>query len=233
MAGYPDFETSLASVRAAAHAGADLIELGVPYGDPLADGKTIREAGWDALTRGVGLTDAFELAVEFVAGEDEPPPVALMTYYNPILRMGVERAAETAREAGVEGFIVPDLPVDAADEWLAASHGLDTVFLAAPTSTSEHLRLVGERSSGFVYCVSSLGVTGVRDELPPGLTALVGRVRAATDLPVAVGFGIGTPEAAARVGEIADGVVVGSAVVARQTDPAAVGEFVTELAHAL
>jgi tryptophan synthase alpha chain len=233
MTGYPDFETSLASVRAASRAGADLIELGVPYGDPLADGKTIREAGWDALSRGVGLTHALELAVEFVAGEDDPPPVALMTYYNPILRMGVERAAETSREAGVEGFIVPDLPVDAADEWLEASVGLDTVFLAAPTSTPERLRLVGERSSGFVYCVSSLGVTGVRDELPPGLTALVGRVRAATDLPVAVGFGIGTPEAAARVGEIADGVVVGSAVVARQTDPAAVGELVTELAHAL
>jgi tryptophan synthase alpha chain len=233
MTGYPDFETSLASARAASRAGADLIELGVPYGDPLADGKTIREAGWDSLGRGVGLTDAFELAVEFVAGEEDPVPVALMTYYNPMLRMGLERVAETAREAGVEGFIVPDLPVDAADDWLEASAGLDTVFLAAPTSTRERLRLVGARSSGFVYCVSSLGVTGVRDELPPDLTGLVDRVRVSTDLPVAVGFGIGTPEAAARVGEIADGVVVGSAIVARQMDPDTVGEFVEAMADAL
>jgi len=233
MTGYPDRETSLASVRAAAAAGADLVELGVPYGDPLADGKTIRTAGWDALARGVGLADALELAREFVAGEGDPPPVALMTYYNPMLRMGLDRLADVARDVGVGGFIVPDLPADAANEWLAASGGLDTVFLAAPTSTPERLRLVGERSSGFVYCVSSLGVTGVRDDIPGDLTALVERVRAATELPVAVGFGIGTPEAAAKVGEIADGVVVGSAIVARQKEPGEVERFVGGLRGAL
>ncbi len=233
MTGYPDRETSLASVRAAARAGADLIELGVPYGDPLADGKTIRGAGWHALFRGVGLADALELARDFIAAEDDSPPVALMTYYNPMLRMGLDRVAEVAREAGVGGFIVPDLPVDAADEWLAASEGLDTVFLAAPTSTPERLRMVGERSSGFVYCVSALGVTGVRDGIAPGLTALVERVRAATELPVAVGFGIGTPEAAALVGSVADGVIVGSAIVARQDDPDDVERFVASLRGAL
>jgi tryptophan synthase alpha chain len=237
MGGYPDRDGALAALEAAAPR-ADLIELGVPYGDPLADGPTIREAGWESLGQGFGLADAFELARDLTGGtpggkDGALPPIALMTYYNPMLQTGLAETAAAAAGAGVEGFIVPDLPPDAADDWLAASQGLDTVFLVAPTSTPARIRLAVERSRGFVYCVSSLGVTGVREELPADLTDFVRRVRGATDLPLAVGFGIGTPEMAAKVAAIADGVVVGSAIVAVQDDPQAVGTIVAELASAL
>ena len=196
-------------------------------------GKVIREAGWKALEQGFCLADALDLAAEFTSAEEDTPPIALMTYYNPMLQMGLETVAERALTAGVGGFIVPDLPVEVAEEWLSVSEGLDTVFLVAPTSTPERMRLVGERSQGFVYCVSSLGVTGVRDELPPGLLDLVNRVREHTDLPIAVGFGVGTPDMAAKVGQIADGVIVGSAVVAKQEDPEAIGDIVKALADGL
>lgn len=238
MAGYPDRATSLASLRAAAIAGADVIELGVPYSDALADGPTIASAAHAAMQAcadGFGLAEAIALAEEFLGdpGLDPAPPLALMTYYNPMLRAGLANVADRAREVGVSGFIIPDLPPDEADAWLAVSSGLDTVFLAAPTSTDERLELVGRASSGFVYCVSTTGITGERAEVPAGLADLVARVKARTSLPVAVGFGISTPEQAAAVASIADGVIVGSAVVKRQADPAQVGEFVTDLAAAV
>jgi tryptophan synthase alpha chain len=141
--------------------------------------------------------------------------------------------AERARGVGVSGFIIPDMPPDVAGPWLDAAGGLDTVFLVAPTSTNERLELVGSASSGFVYCVSTTGITGERDELPDGLADLVSRVRAHTAVPVAVGFGVGTPEQAAAVASIADGVIVGSAIVKRQEDPVDVGEFVSKLADAV
>lgn len=246
MAGYPERATSLAAIRAAVDAGADLIELGVPYGDPLADGRVIRDAGRTALASGWSLDDTFGLVHELDAGSVDRgsarapaeiavqrPPVALMTYYNPLLQYGLEAAARAARESGVDGFIIPDLPPDAADEWLAVSEGLDTVFLVAPTSTDERIRLVAERSRGFVYCVSSLGVTGERAVLSESLPELVDRVRDMTDAPVAVGFGIGTPEKAAEVASFADGVVVGSAIVALQEGPERVAGFVRSLAETL
>ncbi|MBE0416914.1 MAG: tryptophan synthase subunit alpha [Coriobacteriia bacterium] len=234
MAGYPDRATSLTALRAAARAGADVIELGVPYGNPLADGPVIAEAARVAREGGFGLAESIDLAAEFLAAEGlDAPPIALMTYLNPLMRMGLPRVAAAMREAGIAGVIVPDMPPEAARPWLAASAGLDTVFLVAPTSTFERLATVGAASAGFVYCVSTTGVTGERAELPAELGSLVEQIRGHTALPVAVGFGVCEPAQAAAVARIADGVVVGSAVVRRQGDPAAVEEFVGSLANAV
>jgi tryptophan synthase alpha chain len=237
MGGYPDREGSLAALRALAEAGADVIELGIPYADPLADGKVIRDAA-DAARAAAGgafgLAETIDLAAEFLSGVGEnAPPVVLMGYLNPLMRMGLPKAAASMRDAGVSGVIVPDLPPDMAGPWLTASAGIDTVFLAAPTSTPERLAKVGAMSRGFVYCVSTTGVTGERAELPTELAELVERVKAATDLPVAVGFGVSTPEQARAVASCADGVVVGSAIVRRQDDPALLRAFVAELASAV
>ena len=237
MAGYPTRAGSLAALRVAAEAGADLIELGVPYSDPLADGPVIRDAA-DAARAAAGgafgLAETIDLAREFVAsGLDDMPPVALMTYLNPLMRMGLPKAASAMREAGIDGVIVPDLPPDMAGPWLAASEGIDTVFLTAPTSTPERLAKIGEMSRGFVYCVSSTGVTGERAELPDELVGLVARVKSATALPVAVGFGVSTPEQAATVARVADGVIVGSAIVRRQADLGGLRGFVASLSEAV
>ncbi len=240
MAGYPDRETSLAALHAVADAGADVIELGVPFGDPVADGPVIAEAAKVAREGGFGLAETIGLAAEFIAsraaGRHPAPPVALMTYLNPLMRFGLPRAAAALAEAGVAGVIVPDMPPDSAAPWLAATAAAgapETVFLVAPTSTPERLATVAASASGFVYAVSTTGITGERAELAAGLEAFVARVREATTLPVAVGFGISEPAQAAEVARMADGVVVGSAVVRRQGDPRAVGEFVAALAEAV
>ncbi len=240
MAGYPTRAGSLAALHALADGGADLIELGVPYADPLADGPVIRDAAEEARAAnegGFGLAQTVELAAEFLADRAErglaAPPVALMTYLNPLMRFGLPAAAAAMREAGVSGVIVPDMPPDMARPWLSVATGLDTVFLAAPTSTPARLAKVGEASQGFVYCVSTTGVTGERTELPVELAELVARVKAATTLPVAVGFGVSTPQQAALVAAVADGVVVGSAIVRRQRSAADVRAFVEELAEAV
>lgn len=237
MGGYPTREGSLAALHALAEAGTDVIELGIPYSDPLADGAVIRDAA-DAAREAAGgvfgLAETIELARDFVAAAGTAaPPVVLMGYLNPLMRMGLPKAAAAMREAGVSGVIIPDLPPDMAGPWLAASEGIDTVFLAGPTSTPERLAKVGSMSSGFVYCVSTLGVTGERSELPARLSDLVVRVKASTSLPVAVGFGVSTPEQAASVAQHADGVVVGSAIVRRQADAASLREFVGALSSAV
>ena len=236
MAGYPTRALSLASLHALADAGSDLIEIGVPYADPMADGPVIRNAAdkaRHASEGGFGLAETIALAADFLkeAGPDAPP-VALMTYLNPLMRMGLPKVAEALRVAGVGGVIVPDMPPEMAGPWLHAAHDLDTVFLVAPTSTPARLAKVAADSSGFVYCVSSLGVTGERSDLPEKLESLVSRVRDATALPVAVGFGISTPEHVAAVARIADGIVVGSALVKRQDDPSEVFSFASELVEA-
>lgn len=240
MAGYPDRARSLEALHTVADAGADVIELGVPYADPLADGPVIRDAAEvarKAAPGGFGLAETIELAGEFIATRAaagmSPPPLALMTYLNPIMRMGFASAAERMRTAGIGGVIVPDMPPDSAGPWLATAEGLDTVFLAAPTSTPERLLKVGLASSGFVYCVSTIGVTGERAELPDDLAGLAMRVMASTNLPVAVGFGVSTPAQAALVARVADGVVVGSAVVRRQSDTRELSGFVRDLAEAV
>ena len=239
MAGYPDRRSSLEALRGAADAGADLIELGVPYADPLADGPVIREAAEVARAAegGFGLAETIELAAEFLASASieatPPPPIALMTYLNPLMRAGLPRVAQKLRGAGISGVIVPDMPLEAAGPWLAVAGAIDTVMLAAPTSTPERLSALGAASSGFVYCVSTTGVTGERAELPTNLTDLVARVKASTALPVAVGFGVSDAHQAATVARHADGVIVGSAIVRKQDDPVGLAGFVRELADAV
>jgi tryptophan synthase alpha chain len=188
--------------------------LGVPYGDPLADGATIQAASQRALENGMRLSLCLEqVAALREAGIDAP--LLLMGYYNPLLQMGVEPFVERARGAGVDGLIVPDLPPEEADALQSAleESAIDLVFLLAPTSNGARVRQVAARASGFLYLVSLVGVTGARDQLPPELEAFVARVRGASTLPLAVGFGIGTPAQARRVAEVADGVIVGSALI--------------------
>lgn len=237
MAGYPDRDGSLDALRAAARGGADVIELGVPYGDPLADGPVIAEAAKVAREQegGFGLIHALQVVEAFGRdpGVAQAPPVVVMTYLNPLMRMGLATAAQAMRNASVAGVIVPDMPPEAATPWLRVAEGLDTVFLVAPTSTDERLAIVSAASRGFVYCVSATGTTGERETLALGLADFVERVRTHTSLPVAVGFGVSTPAQAGQVAAIADGVIVGSAIVKRQHDPAEVEGFVRELASAV
>ncbi len=237
MAGYPDRATSVEALRVAALAGADVIELGVPYGDPLADGPVIAEAA--AVARagegGFGLVHALQVAEAFIRdpGVDEAPPVVAMTYMNPVMRLGLKQTAERMLDAGIAGVIIPDMPPEAAAPWRQVSDGLETVFLTAPTSTDERLSVVAGASSAFIYCVSTVGTTGERESLALGLPEQVARIRAHTDLPVAVGFGVGTAEQAAQVAAVADGVIVGSAIVRRQHDVQELGRFVAGLAAAV
>jgi tryptophan synthase alpha chain len=233
MGGYPSIEESLSAGLAAADAGADLIELGIPFSDPLADGPVIHAAATAALAAGAtphGVLRACEQIAVRV-------PVALMVYANIVLTAGVHAFALRAAAAGASGLIVPDLPHDEAGELRAAcdAEGLALVPLVAPTTTSERIAEIGADARGFVYTVSLTGTTGERAELPPGLADTVARVRAATDVPVAVGFGISTADHARAVAKIADGVIVGSRVVraAGEGGAPAVGELVAELAAAL
>jgi tryptophan synthase alpha chain len=233
MGGYPSIDSSVEAGLAAADAGADLIELGVPFSDPLADGPVIHAAATAALGAGAtpyGVLRAAERLAERV-------PVVLLVYVNVILAAGAEAFALRAGAAGASGLIVPDLPHDEADEVRAAcaAEGLALVPLVAPTTTPERVAEIGATAQGFVYTVSLTGITGERDELSPRLTETVARVRAATDVPVAVGFGISTPAQARAVGELADGVIVGSRLVraAGAEGPATVGALVAELAEAL
>ncbi len=216
VVGYPDLPTSLEVMVALAEAGADLIEVGVPFSDPLADGPTNQAAAQIALEQGTSLADVLQLVYQ-VRQRGVTIPLLLMGYYNPFLAYGVEALCREAATIGADGFIIPDLPPDERDGQamiaLCRAQGLAFVPLLAPTSTEERIRLVAKAASGFIYLVSVTGITGERDRLPPDLEAFVRRVRACTDLPLAVGFGISTPEQAGRVARIADGVVVGSALV--------------------
>jgi len=239
-AGDPDLETTLALALAAEAGGADLLEIGVPFSDPMADGPTLQRAYARALQRGASLPRVLEL----VAGirERSAIPIVLFGYYNPFFRYGVERFARDARAAGVDGILCVDLPPEEAAELAAAMApvGLDLVFLLAPTSGPDRIRKVTTASRGFIYVVSVTGVTGARSSLPAGLPELVSRVKARTTLPVAVGFGIGAPEQAAWVSSFADAAVVGSALadlIERQADaatlPVQVREFVATLKSAM
>jgi tryptophan synthase alpha chain len=211
MAGYPDREASLGIAAAYVDAGADLIELGVPFSDPLADGPTIHAAATEALAAGTTL----DVALEICASVSERVPVVLMAYSNMILACGAGEFARRAADAGAAGAIVPDLPLDEADEIRSALGGLGLALvpLLAPTTTAERRGRICAAASGFVYVVSSVGTTGERQQLPPGLTELVSAAKVDAEVPVAVGFGIGTPEQAGEVGRIADGVIVGSRLV--------------------
>lgn len=213
-AGDPTLEASEEIVLAAAQAGADVIELGVPFSDPVADGPTIQRASERALQSGATLAGVLELAGRIRARTDAP--LVLFSYFNPILQMGVERFAAAAVAAGVDGVLATDLTCEESEDYrqILRSHQMDTIFLGAPTSTEARLARIAECSSGFVYLISRTGVTGTRDWLPPELPDLVRRVRRCTQLPLAVGFGISLPEHLSALGAIADAAVVGSALVA-------------------
>ena len=213
-AGDPSLDATEQIVLAAAEAGADVIELGVPFSDPVADGPTIQRASERALRSGTTLAGVIELVRRLRAQTDVP--LVLFSYFNPILQMGIEKFAAAAAAAGADGVLVTDLTPEEADEYRSVVHarGLDTIFLAAPTSTDERLALISECSSGFLYLISRTGVTGERDALPEDLPALARRVRRFTKLPLAVGFGISQPAHVSVLGGIADAAVVGSALVA-------------------
>ena len=212
-AGDPTPELTAKLLLTLEEAGADLIELGVPFSDPIADGPTIQRASERALTHGISLQQILEM-VKSLRKKTEIP-IALMSYYNPIFRMGEEAFCKAAQDAGVDGVIVPDLPPEEAQQLLevAPRYNLATVFLVAPTSPPERMQLIASVSTGFVYCVSLTGVTGARAILSDEVAPMIAELRKHTDKPISVGFGVSTPEQATQVAQIADGVIVGSAIV--------------------
>lgn len=216
MAGDPDFETSLEVVKGLPAAGVDVIELGLPFTDPMADGPTIQLAGQRALEGGMTLQKTLDLARAFRA-EDETTPIVLMGYYNPIYSRGVDQFLSDAREAGIDGLIVVDLPPEEDAELCipAQAAGLNFIRLATPTTDDKRLPRVLQNTSGFVYYVSITGITGAAEAQAGDVGPEVARIKSASGLPVIVGFGINTPEKSKAIAEVADGVVVGSAIVSK------------------
>ena len=233
VGGYPDEAAFVEIARAAGEAGADALEIGIPFSDPIMDGPVIQEASNTVLARGATTEAMIALAGRAAAAADVPAVV--MTYYNLLYAMGLERFAGAVADAGLCGVIVPDLSVEESGEWRkeCAATGIAPVFIASVTSPDDRLRAIGEASEGFVYAASLLGVTGVRTEISSRARDLVARIRAASELPVAVGIGVSTPEHAAEVASYADGVIVGSALVKAIGDAsepgAAVHSFIGEL----
>ena len=211
--GDPDLDTSRDVALAAIHGGADVIELGVPFSDPVADGPVIQRASERALRHGTDLRGVLEVARQ--VRQQSKAGLVIFSYLNPILQFGLDKFCAVATKAGVDGALVTDLPVEEAGNYLRAmrAHKLAPIFLAAPTSTDERLREVAKRSRGFVYAISRTGITGARQELAADAQALVARLRQYSNLPIAVGFGISTPGQFAEVGRFADAAVVGSAIV--------------------
>lgn len=236
--GYPHPETTPKLVHVLVENGADLLELGIPFSDSVADGATIQRATQVALQHGVTVKTCLE-TVDRLRQDGIQTPIILMSYYNPIFQWGLKAFCEAASAAGADGLIVPDLPPEGAGALLSEcrASGIDLIFLLTPTSSEERVRRVVEMASGFIYLVSLTGVTGARERLPSELEAFVARVRQATRLPLAVGFGIGNAEQAGRVAAVADGVIVGSAIVAlagkSERPIEAVGHFVRDLRRAL
>jgi tryptophan synthase alpha chain len=227
-AGDPSLDATHQFVLGLAEAGADVIELGVPFSDPLADGPTIQRASERALKSGTTLTGVLELVRRI--RQSSQVPLVLFSYYNPILQMGLEKFASAASEAGADGVLATDLTPEESDDYLRIlhAHHLDTIFLAAPTSSDERLKIISAVSSGFLYLISRTGVTGAKDSLPDDLPALLRLARQFTRLPIAVGFGISLPGHVSVLGGLADAAVVGSAFVseiehASTPDAAAVG----------
>ncbi|SMO88558.1 tryptophan synthase subunit alpha [Ruegeria faecimaris] len=234
MAGDPDFDTSLEIVRGLPGAGVDVIELGLPFTDPMADGPTIQAAGQRALEGGMTLQRTLDLARAF-RETDDTTPIVLMGYYNPIYSRGVERFLADATEAGIDGLIVVDLPPEEDDELClpAQAAGLNFIRLATPTTDDKRLPRVLQNTSGFVYYVSITGITGAAEAQATNVGPEVSRIKSATDLPVIVGFGINTPEKSRAIATVADGAVVGSAIVSQIAAGKSVGEvldFVKSLA---
>jgi tryptophan synthase alpha chain len=212
--GFPDAQTSLEVIAALSEAGADAFEIGLSFSDPLADGPVIQQATQVALEKGITVKRSLEMIAELRAHGVNQPFLA-MSYINPILAYGLEHFVDDAAAAGADGFIVPDLPPEEAGDLdrLCRERGLGLIYFLAPTSTDERVQLVAAKAQGFIYLVSIAGVTGLRSQLAGGLGDLVRRIRKTTSTPIAIGFGVSTPEQAGEVSRIADGVIVGSALV--------------------
>jgi len=230
-AGDPTLAQSAAVLRALDRGGADVLEVGVPFSEPLADGPVIQRATERALAAGATLAGVLDMVAS--VRDAVAAPIVIFSYANPILRMGTEVFAERARAAGVDGVLVLDLPIEEAEEFrgLMATRGIDLIFLMSPTTSPDRMRRAGELGSGFLYAISRLGVTGVRDTLADGAEGIVARIRAVTSLPIALGFGISKPEHVREVGRWADAAVVGSAlvqVIADTGDVPALAERVEE-----
>ena len=211
-AGDPDFETSLKNFRATIEAGADLIEVGIPFSDPIAEGPVIQEADIRALESGMTTDKVFSLVKELRADYDLP--IVFMTYANPVYHYGADKFFKNAAEAGADGIIIPDCPFEERGEFdeTATKYGIDFISMIAPTS-EDRIKTIASQAKGFIYVVSSLGVTGVRSEIKTDLDSILKLIKEATDIPAAIGFGISTPEQAAEMSKKADGVIVGSAMV--------------------
>ena len=239
VAGDPDLKTTETLVLKMAECGADIIELGVPFSDPLADGPTIQAASQRALKNGVNLKEIFRMT-ERLKGISTP--LVLMTYFNPVFQYGLKSFAQDCHRHGIDGVIIPDLPPEEAGPWIkeAKPLKLGTVFLIAPTSSPDRVKLASRYSRGFLYYVSITGITGTRGKLPDELEGAIGQIRKYSQKPVAVGFGVSTPEQVKEVSRIADGVIVGSAIVKMIEENLKhpdlvirVGGFVASLADAL
>jgi len=215
MAGDPSLDKTVEMVRILEECGADVVELGVPFSDPLADGPTIQRASERALRNGVTLRKVVSLVRDL--RQSTQIPIVLMTYFNPVFKYGIEDFIGNARVAGVDGVIIPDLPPEEAEDFIKLSKkaSLDTIFLLAPTSTEERIRKVIKASSGFIYYVSMTGITGANLLLDGSMETLIPSIRKFTDKPIAVGFGVSTPDEAYAVSRLADGVIIGSAIVKR------------------
>ena len=211
--GYPNIEATQKAACILSSSGCDIIELGIPFSDPLADGVTIQKASYHALQQ--GITPQLCLEVAYQLRQRMATPLVFMTYYNPILSFGLDSFCQASAKAGIDGLIIPDLPPEEGTELEASARKLklDLIYLLAPTSTEERIGMVAKRSQGFIYLVSLTGVTGARQTLPPELEGFVNRVRQKANQPLCVGFGISTPEQARRVATVADGVIVGSRLI--------------------
>ena len=228
-AGDPDLPRTEGILRALDRGGADVLEVGVPFSDPLADGPVIQRATERALASGTTLSGVLDLVARLRA--DIRAPIVIFSYANPILRLGAERFADRAQAAGVDGVLVLDLPIEEADDFrnMLAARGIDTILLLSPTTTDGRLRKAASLGSGFLYAISRLGVTGARDQIAAGAQEMVQRIRRVSDLPVALGFGISKPEHVREVGQWADAAVVGSALVSVIADAGAADDLNTRV----
>jgi len=234
--GYPNVEATQRIATALADNGCDIIELGIPFSDPLADGTTIQKASYQALQQGTTPKVCLEVAHQL--HQKIAIPLVFMTYYNPVFNFGLEAFCQSCTEAGISGLIIPDLPPEEGEELEAITHkyNLDLIYLLAPTSTEERIATVAARSRGFIYLVSLTGVTGARQTLPPELESFVKRVRQKAKQPLCVGFGVSNPEQARRVAKMADGVIVGSRLiqlVEEDTTLSSLKAFILSLREAL
>ena len=236
-AGDPDYETSLANFKAVIEAGADLIEVGIPFSDPIAEGPVIQEADIRALSSGMTTDKVFQLVKDL--RKDYDLPIVFMTYANPVYHYGADKFFKNASEAGADGIIIPDCPFEERGEFedSAAKYGMDFISMIAPTS-EDRIKTIASKARGFIYVVSSLGVTGVRSSITTDLDSIIKLIKEATDTPAAIGFGISTPEQAATMSKKADGVIVGSAMVRivaenGKDSPAKLAEYVKSMTKGL